>query len=141
MRRGILLLLLGFITLFSQASEEVKTKTIKGLIVSGEKPLFDVSVILDGTKFFAITDKKGKFEIEIPKYLWDEEIFIIFKCKGYEDNLVQFMAKKHFKKKLKVNMEDKFKNWEENYINPDEAIMEYNTIIQSKDVSKEETDK
>ncbi len=118
-------------------AQQVKTKTIKGVILNKKKPLYDVSVMLDGTKFFAISDKKGKFKIQVPQYLWDEEIYIIFKSKGYEDNLVQFSASKQFKKKLVVQMIDSFDKAVEDYKNPDEDVMEYNNIIQSKDVSDE----
>ncbi len=123
---------------FQLDAQELQTKSIKGIITSNKKPLYDVSVVLNGTKYFAITDKHGKFEIDVPKYLWDEEIFIIFRCKGYEDNLVQFLAEDHFHKKLKVEMKDKFESAIENYINPDTAVIEFNNIIRSKDVSKEE---
>jgi len=132
-------LLFSIFILFSfSKGDKVKTKKIKGEITSNNIPLQEVSVVLEGTKYFAITDKKGKFELEVPKYLWDEEIFIIFNCKDYEENLVQFQTKTHFKKKLKVQMESKFENAKKNYVNPDDDVMEYNNIIQSEDVSEEE---
>lgn len=87
---------------FSQ-SNEVTTHTIKGKVVSTTKDaLSHITISLDGTSFWAITDKKGQFKLEIPEYLWQEEIFIDVENLGYRPVRIHFVPSEN--KNLKITM-------------------------------------
>ena len=77
------LLSLIFLLLPLMVSAQTAEVTLKGKVIDAADgyPLIGASVVVEGTKYGAITDVDGNFELKMPKVKCD----IVFSCIGYDD--------------------------------------------------------
>ena len=79
------LLSLIFLLLPLMVSAQTAEVTLKGKVIDAADgyPLIGASVVVEGTKYGAITDVDGNFELKMPKVKCD----IVFSCIGYDDEV------------------------------------------------------